>query len=82
VAEEGIPVRDIAETVGAGLNLPVVSLTPEEAPAHFGWLAMFAGLDLPASSAMTRELLGWTPTGPGLLDDLRRMDYSWVASAA
>jgi len=82
VAEEGIPVRDIAETVGASLNLPVVSLTPEKAPAHFGWLAMFAGLDLPASSAMTRELLGWTPTGPGLLDDLRRMDYSWVASAA
>jgi nucleoside-diphosphate-sugar epimerase len=76
VAEEGIPVRDIAEAVGAGLNLPVVSLTPEEAPAHFGWLAMFAGLDLPASSARTRELLGWQPTGPGLLDDLKRMDYS------
>ncbi|WP_066827563.1 SDR family oxidoreductase [Sphingomonas mali] len=82
VAEEGIPVRDIAETVGAGLNLPVISLTPEEAPAHFGWLAMFAGLDLPASSAKTRELLGWTPTGPGLLDDLRRMDYSTVGAGS
>jgi nucleoside-diphosphate-sugar epimerase len=80
VAEEGIPVRDIAEAVGAGLNLPVVSLTPEEAPAHFGWLAMFAGLDLPASSARTRELLGWEPTGPGLLTDLKAMDYSNVAA--
>jgi nucleoside-diphosphate-sugar epimerase len=78
VAEEGMPVRDIADVVGAGLNLPVVSLTPEEAPAHFGWLAMFAGLDLPASSAKTRELLGWAPTGPGLLEDLKAMDYSLV----
>ncbi len=81
VAEEGVAVRDIAEVVGAGLGLPVVSLTPEEAPAHFGWLAMFAGLDLPASSAKTREVLGWTPRGPGLLDDLKRMDYSNVAAA-
>lgn len=81
VAEVGVPVRDIAKAVGAGLDLPVVSLTPEEAPAHFGWLAMFAGLDLPASSARTRELLGWRPTGPGLLDDLRAMDYSKVATA-
>jgi len=78
VAEEGIPVRDIADVVGAGLHLPVVSLTPEEAPAHFGWLAMFAGLDLPASSAKTRELLGWQPTGPGLIEDLKAMDYSLV----
>jgi nucleoside-diphosphate-sugar epimerase len=82
VAEEGIPVRDIAEVVGAGLNLPVISLTPEEAPAHFGWLAMFAGLDLPASSAKTRELLGWDPTGPGLIEDLKRMDYSKVTASS
>jgi nucleoside-diphosphate-sugar epimerase len=81
VAEEGVPVRDIAEVVGAGLNLPVISLTPEQAPMHFGWLAMFAGLDLPASSARTRELLGWNPTGPGLIKDLKRMDYSKVATA-
>lgn len=81
VAEEGIAVRDIAEVVGAGLNLPVVSLTPEEAPGHFGWLAMFAGLDLPASSAKTRELLGWNPTGPGMIEDLKAMDYSLVAVA-
>jgi nucleoside-diphosphate-sugar epimerase len=82
VAEEGVPVRDIAEVVSTGLNLPIVSLTPEEAPAHFGWLAMFAGLDLPASSAKTRELLGWQPTGPGLLEDLKAMDYSRLASIA
>lgn len=80
VAEEGIPVRDIADVVATGLNLPVVSLTPEEAPAHFGWLAMFAGLDLPASSAKTRELLGWQPTGPGMIEDLKAVDYSLVAS--
>jgi nucleoside-diphosphate-sugar epimerase len=82
VAEEGIPVRDIAEVVGAGLDLPVVSLTPEEAPAHFGWLAMFAGLDLPASNAKTRELLGWNPTGPGLIEDLKRMVYSKVTASS
>lgn len=81
VAEEGIAVRDIAEVLGAGLGLPVVSLSPEEAQAHFGWLAMFAGLDLRASSAWTREQLGWDPTGPGLIADLQRMDYSAAAAA-
>ncbi len=75
VAEEGIPVRDMAETIGRGLKLPVVSLSPEEAPAHFGWLGAFAGYDLPASSALTRERLGWNPTGPGLIADLEAMDY-------
>jgi hypothetical protein len=67
--------RDIAETVGRGLRLPVVSVTPEEAAAHFGWLAMFAGLDMPASSAQTRERLKWRPTGPGLITDLEQMRY-------
>ncbi|MDR6292196.1 nucleoside-diphosphate-sugar epimerase [Inquilinus ginsengisoli] len=76
VAEEGVAVRDIAAVLGAGLGLPVVSLSPEEAQAHFGWLAMFAGLDLRASSAWTRDQLGWDPTGPGLITDLKRMDYS------
>ncbi|MGN6480047.1 SDR family oxidoreductase [Luteibacter sp.] len=76
VDEEGVRVRDIAEVVAAGLGLPVKSLSPEEAQAHFGWLGMFAGLDLSASSAITRERLGWTPKGPGLLDDLRHMDYA------
>ena len=76
VAEEGIPARDIAEVLGRGLKVPVVSLSPEEAPAHFGWLSMFVGLDLPASSALTRERLGWQPTGPSLIADLEVMDYS------
>jgi nucleoside-diphosphate-sugar epimerase len=75
VAEEGVPVREIAEVIGAGLGVPVVSLSADEAPAHFGWLGAFVGMDLPASSAWTRERLGWEPTGPGLIQDLRNMDY-------
>ncbi|MEW6632930.1 MAG: SDR family oxidoreductase [Pseudomonadota bacterium] len=81
VAEEGISTREIAEVIGAGLNVPVVSLSPEEAGSHFGWLAMFADLDLPASSEWTRARLGWQPTGPGLIADLKRMDYSQAAAA-
>lgn len=75
VAEEGIAVRDIAEVIGRGLKVPVVSLSPEEAAAHFGWLAPFAGMDLPASSAQTQARLGWKPTGPALIADLERMKY-------
>jgi nucleoside-diphosphate-sugar epimerase len=75
VAEEGVPLRDIAEVIGRGLKVPVVSLSPEEAPAHFGWLGMFAGHDVPASSAQTQERLGWHPTGPGLIADLEQMRY-------
>ncbi|MCX8995913.1 SDR family oxidoreductase [Rhizobiaceae bacterium BDR2-2] len=76
VAEEGVAARDIAEVVAGGLALPTVSLSPDEAAPHFGWFAMFAAADMVASSAQTREKLGWTPTGPGLLEDLRQMDYS------
>ena len=75
VAEEAVCIRDIAESLGRGLDLPVKSLSPEEAQAHFGWLALFASLDLPASSALTRKKLGWNPTGPGLLADLEQMKY-------
>ena len=75
VAEEGVPVREIAETIGAGLGVPVRSLSPDEAVEHFGWLAPFAGMDLPASSALTRDRLGWAPTGPGIIEDLRNMNY-------
>ena len=75
VDEEGVAVRAIAEAVGAGLGLPVVSLSGDEAASYFGWLGIFAGLDMIASSAWTRERLGWTPTGPDLLTDLRAMDY-------
>jgi nucleoside-diphosphate-sugar epimerase len=73
VAEEGVPTRDIAETIGRRLSLPVKSVSPEEAPVYFGWLAMFAGYDMPASSEQTRKKLGWQPTGPGLITDLEQL---------
>ncbi len=76
VAEEGVPIREIAEVIGDGLGVPVASISPQEAPAHFGWLSLFAGMDMPASSAITREKLGWRPNGPDLLTDLRNMRYS------
>lgn len=76
VAEEGVTMRDVAEAIGRGLEVPVVSLPPEEAAVHFGWLSMFTGHDLRASSAKTRERLGWAPAGPGLIADLEHMDYS------
>lgn len=75
VAEEGVPLREIAEVVGRGLKIPVVSLSPEEAPAHFGWLAYFVGRDVPSSSAQTRKKLGWNPTRRGLIADLEEMQY-------
>jgi nucleoside-diphosphate-sugar epimerase len=75
VGEEGVALRDIAEAIGAGLKLPVESIRPEEALGYFGWLANLATIDLAASSALTRRQLGWKPTGPGLLSDLRNMDY-------
>jgi len=76
VAEEGVLMREIAEVIGKGLKVPVVSLPQEEAQAHFGWLAMFAGVDMPASSVLTRQRLGWHPTGPGLIADLEQMRWS------
>ena len=75
VAEEGVRLRDIAEVIGKGLKVPVVSMSEEEAPAHFGWLAMFVGRDAPVSSALTQKRLGWQPTGPGLIADLEQMNY-------
>jgi len=75
VAEEGIPFREIAAVIGRRLGLPVVAKSGQEAAAHFGWFAHFAGLDMAASSARTRDLLGWRPTGPGLLADLDRPAY-------
>ncbi|MBP2559216.1 nucleoside-diphosphate-sugar epimerase [Neorhizobium galegae] len=75
VAEEGIPFRDIAGVIGKRLNLPVVAETRDEAAEHFGWFAHFAEIDNRASSAATREQLGWEPTGPGLLADLDREAY-------
>jgi nucleoside-diphosphate-sugar epimerase len=68
--EEGVQVKTIAELIGLRLNIPVVSIAPEEAAAHFGWFAMFARIDAPTSSAHTRALLGWEPVQPGLLADM------------
>ncbi|TBW34405.1 SDR family oxidoreductase [Siculibacillus lacustris] len=76
VAEEGVAMRDIVEAIARRLDLPVESVAPDAAPAHFGWLAMFAGADMPASSAQTRAALGWQPTGPGLLTDLAQLRIS------
>jgi nucleoside-diphosphate-sugar epimerase len=73
VAEEGVPLRSIAEVLGRRLNLPVKSISDQQAQAYFGWLAIFAGHDLPASSEKTRKKLGWQPTGPTLLADLERL---------
>lgn len=75
IAEEGVTAREIAEVIGRGLKVPVVSVTSEESAEHFGWLAPFAGLDLQGSSAQTREKLGWNPVGPGLISDLENMQY-------
>lgn len=75
VAEEGIAFRDIAQTIGDKLGLPTVSVSAQDAPAHFGWMANFAQLDIPASSQKTRQALNWTPTGVTLLDDLKNGLY-------
>jgi nucleoside-diphosphate-sugar epimerase len=75
VGEEGVESRAIAEALGRGLNLPVVSIPPEKAAEHFGWMGMFVGLDMPASSAQTQARLGWHPTGPSLIADLQAMKF-------
>ncbi len=75
VADEGVPIRDVAEVIGRHLDVPVVSIPAEDAAGHFTWLAGFIGMDSPASSTLTRELLGWQPTQPGLLDDLDKGHY-------
>jgi len=75
VADEGVPFRRIAETIGRHLNLPAASIPPGEADAHFGFLGPFVPLDNPVSSARTRDLLGWAPTHPGLIDDLDHGHY-------
>lgn len=76
VAEEGVPTRAIAEAIGRAFDLPVASIAPEDVQRHFGWLGMFFGMDLSASSAQTQELLGWSPTGPTLIEDLDAGAYS------
>ena len=75
VAEEGIAFKEIAETIGKQLGIPVVSKTPEEAAEHFGWFGGFASLDCPASSKLTRETLGWQPKETGLIEDMAQGSY-------
>jgi nucleoside-diphosphate-sugar epimerase len=75
VADEGVPIREVAEVIGRHLDVPVVSIPAEQAAGHFTWLGGFIGLDAPASSALTRELMGWQPTQPGLIEDLDKGHY-------
>jgi nucleoside-diphosphate-sugar epimerase len=82
VAEEGIPTRAIADVIGRHLELPLVSIAPDDAAEHFGWLGTFFGADIPASSALTRERSGWEPVQPGLIDDLDAGHYFREQSAA
>jgi nucleoside-diphosphate-sugar epimerase len=76
VDEEGVSIKAIAEALGRGLKVPVISIKPEEAESHFGWFARFVGHDMPSSSAITQRKLNWKPTGPGLIADLDGMDYA------
>jgi nucleoside-diphosphate-sugar epimerase len=76
VAEQGVPLRAIAEAIGRNLDLPATSIAPEDAAAHFGWLGTFLAIDVQASSARTRELLGWQPTHPGIIEDLDQGHYT------
>jgi len=76
VAEVGVPTRDIAEAIGRALGLPVTSVAPGDVQDHFGWIGTFFSMDLAATSAMTRELLGWAPTGPTLIEDIDTGGYS------
>jgi nucleoside-diphosphate-sugar epimerase len=75
VGEEGVAIRDVAEVIGRHLDVPVASITPEEAGEHFTWLARFLAIDGPASGARTRELMGWRPTHVGLIRDLDEGHY-------
>lgn len=80
-ADEGVPIREVAEVIGRGLGVPVAAVPAEGAVEHFGWLGGVLGMDGPASSALTRELLGWQPAHPGLLDDLGKGHYFDAPSA-
>ena len=75
VGEEGVPMRQVIEVIGRALNVPTVSIKKEDASDYYGPLAMFAGQDMPASSALTQQRLGWTPTGIGLIADIGRPGY-------
>jgi nucleoside-diphosphate-sugar epimerase len=83
VADEGVSTRRIAEVIARHLEIPTISITRDEAAAHFGWMATFFGaIDMAASSALTRERLGWEPTHPGLLEDLEAGHYFRTTTSA
>jgi hypothetical protein len=85
VADEGIPLREIASVIGRRLKVPVVSKTPEEANEHFGGFALFAAADIPGSSQWTRERLGWQPKQPGLIPEIDGPSYlpeTWIPDSA
>ncbi len=75
VGEEGVPTRTIAEVIGRHLDVPVASIAPDDAAAHFGWIGAFFGADAAASNVLTRERFDWTPTGPSLIEDLDQGHY-------
>jgi nucleoside-diphosphate-sugar epimerase len=75
VGDGGVTFREIAATMGRHLGVPTESVAPDDAAEHFSFLGRFVSLDSPATAAMTRELLGWEPTGPGLLEDLEQDHY-------
>ncbi|MFP3466976.1 SDR family oxidoreductase [Leifsonia sp. SIMBA_070] len=81
VGEEGIPAREMAEAIGRGAGVPVAAIDAADVESHFGWIGAFFGLDIPASSALTRARLGWEPTGPTLLEDLAAGHYFERAAA-
>ena len=81
IADEGVPIRAVAEVIGRHLDLPVVSVSPADAAEHFTWLGGFLAADSPASSTLTRELLGWQPTQPGLIEDLDKGHYFHTPAA-
>jgi nucleoside-diphosphate-sugar epimerase len=82
VGEEGISAREIAEVIGHRLGVPTVSVAPDDAATHFGWIGPIFSLDIPASSTITQEMLGWTPTGPRLIDDLEAGYYFRTVAAS
>jgi nucleoside-diphosphate-sugar epimerase len=81
VGEEGVPFRAIAEAIGHGLGVPTASVAPTDALEHFGPMGLFAGLDCPATTVITEELLGWKATGPRLIEDLEQ-DYYFGSTSS
>jgi len=82
VADEGVPLRDVAEVISRHLQVPVSAISPEDAGEHFGWIGAVVAMDAPASGAITRELMGWEPTRPGLIADLEQGHYFQAVQAA